>query len=120
MVSHRVGLSYSLKDIRPPVVYPRNEAMLDGSEALELCSELDSKTLQSEADTKDGKDMLVVQIPEVLHYTDICWIVRRAWSRAHHDGGEVLEVRTELVDGKTIVLDNANLAVRNGSTTQSS
>jgi hypothetical protein len=54
-------------------------------------------------------------MPKITDDTNICWIFWRAGSWANYDGGEMLEMRTKLLDGQVIVFNNMDLAIRNRS-----
>lgn len=86
MVPNRTGISHPFEDACPRVVYLRDLAMLDGMESLELCAELDSEALESEADSECRKKFFIVQMPKIAYDTDICWIVWRTGTWADNYG----------------------------------
>ena len=86
VVSDCIGFSYSLEDVGSLVVYMGDETMLDGTEAPEVRSEFDSEALQPEAHAEDGEEIIILQVPKILDYADIGWVVWRAGSGPYHNG----------------------------------
>lgn len=99
MIADGVDFPHAFEDIRSRMVDLGYKAMLHSAEAAKCCSEFDSEALQPQTDSKDGEEMVVVQMPEVTNHTDIRCIVRRTWTGSDYDCFKILEAWPEFFYG---------------------